>query len=635
MLKKMKLVPCILMSILFLLVLPSFSQASVPEFNVVESKVKQVCKYDPQAQKGKDIPYQTANCLLTNVALELEVPAEIVKAVTTQEKGDWQQFENGQPIVSDDGGIGMMQITVYPAKDEEALKNNAIFNIYSGVKILNNYLTAPIKSNQSAPLIQKDDPSFFLEKWYFSIMRYNGIKPINSPLAICNGNNGRNLDAYQEEVFNLIKTVSGGQDINTKVHLLEMDAADFTYTCGSSENINFNKTDFKLNAPLTETKHQFNKNDTLITFNEDVETPRVRKEPRGGSPIVTSGKDILVKTTGSFVYDSGSASLNQFVWYPVQIKNSETKGYVASSYLKRILTRLEGENRYQTAVEISKEGWKQSDTVVIATGSDYPDALSGTPLAAKYDAPLLLVDKRPASSGSLPAKYNALTKQEISRLKAKKAIILGDVGVVPKAFENELINMGLTVSRIAGANRYETSAKIAEYLSSDTAIVTYGKGFPDAISVASYASKKGIPILLTDKSSLPEETKNALTRFNQSIVIGSDAVITNAVYNQLPKPKRYGGNNRFETSKIVAEQLKLGQNEVFIATGMDYPDALSGAVLAAKLNASILLLDNRGKYYYNEPLKETIDQFPSATILGSESAIGTSLENDIINLVKK
>lgn len=621
------------MSLVFVFVVPTVSEAATPDFSSVQQKVSQKCNYNPQTQYGKFIPYQTGNCLLTNVSLELEVPAEIVKAVATKESIDWQQFKNGVPIISGDGGIGIMQITVYPAADEENLKKNAIFNIYSGVKRLKNYLTVPIGTNKPAPLVQKDDPSTYLERWYFSALRYNGIKPENSPLAVCEGDGERNTGAYQEAIYELIKIGVGRgiQDITTHISLIDMKPEDFTYTCDSKENIVFNKTDFKLNAPMTETKHLFNKNDTLITFNDDEDNPSIREGTNKKTPLVKSGKGIVVKPTGEFAYDSGYDSSNLFVWYPVQVKDSQTKGYVASSYLKRVTTRLSGPDRYATAVEISKEGWKQSDTVLIATGESFPDALSGTPLAAKHNAPLLLVNssKSANSAGNNPA------KNEIKRLKAKKAIILGGKNAVSEQLEKEIVNLGLAVTRISGPDRYETSAKIAANLSSNTAILATGVNYPDALSVAAYASKKGYPILLTQKDSIPDVIKTSLANVSKTYVIGGTGVISDKVFNQLKDKdvKRISGIDRYETSKVIAEQLRLGQNEIYVSKGSNFPDALSGAVLSAKNNASILLLNNENPTKNTASMK-LIDQYEAVTILGGEGAIRSSLETSIINLLK-
>src|SRR5690606_10527730 len=57
--------------------------------------------------------------------------------------------------------------------------------------------------------------------------------------------------------------------------------------------------------------------------------------------------------------------------------------------------RISGDTRYDTAIAISQEGWKSADTVVLATGADFPDALAGGPLAYQQNAPILLT--RPAS----------------------------------------------------------------------------------------------------------------------------------------------------------------------------------------------------------------------------------------------
>jgi hypothetical protein len=118
------------------------------------------CGYSPV--KGEDPSFQEANCLLTNIAIQYGVPPEIVKAVATQENGEWIQFEeNGETFISPDGGIGIMQITFYDKEDEERLKNDAIFNIEEGVKrLVYNF------NNSDLPKINDHSPEK-LESWYF------------------------------------------------------------------------------------------------------------------------------------------------------------------------------------------------------------------------------------------------------------------------------------------------------------------------------------------------------------------------------------------------------------------------------------------------------------------------------------
>ena len=113
--------------------------------------------------------------------------------------------------------------------------------------------------------------------------------------------------------------------------------------------------------------------------------------------------------------------------------------------------RLAGSNRTKTAVEISKAGFEKADTVVLASGNDFPDALAGGPLAYALRAPILLVRGR----------LDDATREEIARLEAKKVVILGGELAVSKAVEEELAEK-YEVERVAGQNRYKTAVAIAE-----------------------------------------------------------------------------------------------------------------------------------------------------------------------------
>ncbi len=243
--------------------------------------------------------------------------------------------------------------------------------------------------------------------------------------------------------------------------------------------------------------------------------------------------------------------------------------------------RISGINRYETAIAISQTGWASADTVVIATAGNFPDALAGGPLAYKEEAPILLT-----RSGEL----HGGTRKEIERLGAGKAIILGGSGAVSDAVEAELANMNLETERIGGKTRYETAALIAEKLESTQAVVASGSNFPDVLSVSPYAAKNGIPILLTRSDSVPEETASALEHYASSLVIGGTGVVSDEVFGTLPDPQRFGGKDRYATGYEVATRLPLGTSQAFIATGLNFPDALTGSVLAAKNDAPILLV---------------------------------------------
>lgn len=286
------------------------------------------------------------------------------------------------------------------------------------------------------------------------------------------------------------------------------------------------------------------------------------------------------------------------------------------------VTRLTGDTRYETAVEISKEGWETSDTVILARGDSFPDALAGAPLAYKHDAPILLTE-----NGTL----NAASKAEIQRLGAKNIIILGGKGAVSNYVKYQLEGMGLDVDRIGGDDRWETAVNIAASLggSPEKAVVANGKNFPDALAIASYAASNGYPILLTDSDKLPSETKKALKGIDSTIVVGGEAVISKGVMESLPEATRYFGQDRYGTAAEIATDLNPS-TKVYLATGKNFADALAGSVLAAKENASMLLVQPNDlpavTYDAIEELKAK-----DFHILGGENAVS----NDVVEKLMK
>jgi subtilisin family serine protease len=245
--------------------------------------------------------------------------------------------------------------------------------------------------------------------------------------------------------------------------------------------------------------------------------------------------------------------------------------------------RINGKDRFEVAVNISKKGWKTSDTVVIANYLAFADALSAAPLAFKYDAPILLTH---------PDKLTAITKQEINRLQAKNVIIIGGTGSVSNRIEDEIRGLIKGVSRISGEDRFEVSYNIANKLNPNKqAIIANGLIFSDALAIAPYAAKNQIPILLTSSTTIPTKVQDSLNQrgVTSTLVIGGEATINESVYKKLPGPTRISGKDRYEVSSNIINKLNMQSPKVFIATGTSFADALTGSVLMAKENTSILL----------------------------------------------
>lgn len=289
------------------------------------------------------------------------------------------------------------------------------------------------------------------------------------------------------------------------------------------------------------------------------------------------------------------------------------------SAAEKQVSRISGDNRYDTSVEISKKSWPRADTVIISVGHQFPDALSGAPLAYSLKAPILLSD-----SNSLPV----VVEREIKRLGATKAIVLGGEKVISNKVVNKLISLNLSVERLNGRDRYETSVEIANKMNNaaDTAIIAFGGNFPDSLAIAAYAARMGYPILLTDRTNLPQNVKEVTKKFKQTIVVGGEQVVSSSVLKQLPNPRRIAGEDRYTTASKIIESFYGGVQEVsYVSNGTSFADALTGSVLAAKDNRPIMLIKNNEiPDVVNHTIKsKSISQF---IIIGGKSVITEAAE---------
>ncbi len=255
--------------------------------------------------------------------------------------------------------------------------------------------------------------------------------------------------------------------------------------------------------------------------------------------------------------------------------------------------RLGGADRFKTAVKISQETFpKGSQSVVIARSDIAPDALSAAPFAAKLKSPVLLTQTKVLSPD---------TAAELKRLKPKTAYIAGQTGAVSTATENAIKALGIKTVRLGGIDRYETSLKIAEAgwgaSGTDSVFVATGRDYPDALSAGSAAGAIGAPVLLVD-GLRPAASKAALAELKQFhlkniYIAGGEGVVSKGVATSVRSSatnvKRYAGLDRYETSALLAAKWNTKNGLVYLATGLDFPDALSGSAVAGAQSAPIML----------------------------------------------
>ena len=267
---------------------------------------------------------QQINCLLTNAALSKNIPPEVVKSIAMKESS-WKQFdEKGQPVISSDNGFGIMQVTD-PNVDPERLKNDIVYNIDTGVSILDQKY-----GFSSLPKINGAGRDI-IENWYFPVMAYNGTMPVNSPLKRNDDHLIiRNLDTYQDKVFKIIKDQSllG----STKLAQFPFAYDDFTYDSNLSESIKFNKLNYTMTSGLHESVYLLKKGDIVKVTTAGT---KLRTQPNTSSSYTSQPLNKVFVINGEFKYTEPNSSLNHFVWFPVKSTDGKTSGYIASSYIAK------------------------------------------------------------------------------------------------------------------------------------------------------------------------------------------------------------------------------------------------------------------------------------------------------------
>ncbi|WP_285765728.1 immunoglobulin-like domain-containing protein [Peribacillus sp. SI8-4] len=283
-----------------------------------ETEWTDACSPLGELQPNENPTYGQINCLLTNAAIAAGIPPEVVKAVATQENGDWRQFNDaGKPIKSSDGGIGLMQLTDKSGFDQQRLEHDIVYNIEAGVEVLSG-----MYARKDLPKI-KGAGRWVIENWYFPVMAYNGTKPVNSPLYQESGK--RNTGAYQEEVFAELEKQSYLS--GTKLASYPFSKTDFQYDRGSSANIIFKKLEYTLVDQTHDSVYGFKAGDKAVTTSG----VKIREKASTSSGFTTVPKETWLIITGNLVYEESAA--NKFVWFPVQTEDKKIKGYISSAYI--------------------------------------------------------------------------------------------------------------------------------------------------------------------------------------------------------------------------------------------------------------------------------------------------------------
>ena len=315
-------------------------------------------------------------------------------------------------------------------------------------------------------------------------------------------------------------------------------------------------------------------------------------------------------------------------------------------------TRIAGSTRYATAAAIVEEGFGDGscDTVVVASGEGFPDALAASALAGACKAPVILTKG---------ASLSPEAKAQIERVGAKNAYLIGGTKVLTRQVKTDLEDLGLSVTRISGSTRQETSTAVARWVDRfsrmQTIVIAYGQNFPDALSMGSYSYATKSPIILTNKAGqLTAEEVTLIKSFGVKdiVIVGGTNAVSRLGESQLGSTYnivRLAGKNRYDTSAAIARWV-LGETagdadapafqpkttltcaHPGVATGENFPDALAGACLCGS-KGSVMVLTNGKKAVASSGitsvLAQHVGEIENGYIFGGEGAVSADLVNQL------
>ncbi|WP_419855167.1 cell wall-binding repeat-containing protein [Candidatus Poriferisodalis sp.] len=282
-------------------------------------------------------------------------------------------------------------------------------------------------------------------------------------------------------------------------------------------------------------------------------------------------------------------------------------------------TRVSGTDPTTTSVEVAEEHGRRVraaggdvDTVIVATSSRFPDGLAASSLAGKAQAPILLTD---------PDRLSEEVAGFIGRHAISRVYIMGGVEAVSLDVERSLAALEpvQTLTRLGGADRYETSVLIAREVGTPqafcnrnkrTVLLATGAVFPDALAAAPVAAVGTHPLLLTEPDALPPKVRSYLRNgkhydwIHNVLVIGGENAVSADVAQDIADMElrvvRVGGADRYHTAALLAEHAVsfasspvnrcLGNRRVGVAVGTSFADALVAGPLLAYVRGPTLLV---------------------------------------------
>lgn len=291
-------------------------------------------------------------------------------------------------------------------------------------------------------------------------------------------------------------------------------------------------------------------------------------------------------------------------------------------------TRTYGQDRFETSAKLSHDNWSESYYTVLVNGTNFADAITASPIAYQYGAPVLLT-----RANSIPD----VIVNELKRLKTKQIIIIGGTTVVSNNVVSQLNAMGIEIKeRIAGADRFDTSIEVSKQLVPENwnAYIVKDDDWISAIMISPLACAEQAPIVYGSDVGLKYEgaqllrdkrlknfdilDTNAISSYYRNTNISLTQNITNSVNVNL-----VGGRTREIFNKYFFKQYesKFNFNTIYVVSNKDFADGLSVATLAGATDSPIFVVGNNNITEVEQYIANNTDRIHNIKIIGGESLI--------------
>lgn len=264
------------------------------------------------------------------------------------------------------------------------------------------------------------------------------------------------------------------------------------------------------------------------------------------------------------------------------------------------VSRWDGDTRYDTAGAVSRHRFPEGAPVAfLVSGEDFADALACGVPAALAGGPVLLTPR----AGLAPA-----TRDELRRLAPATVVIMGGSQALASGVTADVRRIHEHgVHRYVGASRYATAVKLSAATFDPEAVHTVwiatGEAFADGLSAVPAAAATGSPVLLVRPDGVPGPVRDEISRLRPTRIVlaGGRAAVGGAVEAELAglarTVVRVEGDDRYGTAAAVTRQAfpdPRSVDEVVVATGEAFPDALAAGPGAALAGAPVLLVTADG-----------------------------------------